>query len=174
MFFLKKLRQDIQLEPRFFGPKLKERVKERVRNELLGSSLGKHGYVIEIIEIKDEDIIVGLIDNDSGAVNITAWYNAILLRPFPNEVLDAIVSNTNESGFFASVGPLSIFVSRHAMTDDIRFDEEKGDCWCTDDHEVEIREGTVVRLRIMGTTVEAGVISAIGTIKDNYLGQYDE
>ena len=63
---------------------------------MLGSSLGKHGYVIEIIEIKDEDIIVGLIDNDSGAVNITAWYNAILLRPFPNEILDSIVTNTNE------------------------------------------------------------------------------
>jgi DNA-directed RNA polymerase subunit E'/Rpb7 len=70
--------------------------RERVRTELLGSSLGKHGYVIEIIEIKDEDIIVGLIDNDSGAVNITAWYNAILLRPFPNEILDSIVTNTNE------------------------------------------------------------------------------
>lgn len=51
---------------------------------------------MQIIEIKDEDIIVGLIDNDTGAVNITAWYNAILLRPFPNEVLDAIVTNTNE------------------------------------------------------------------------------
>mmetsp|Transcript_17886 Transcript_17886/g.26396 ORF Transcript_17886/g.26396 Transcript_17886/m.26396 type:complete len:175 (-) Transcript_17886:183-707(-) len=174
MFFLKKLRRDIQLEPIHFGPNLKEHVKDRVRRELLGSSLGKHGYVIEIIEIADEDIIFGLLDNDSGAVNVTAWYSAILLRPFPNEVLDAVVVNATESGFFASVGPLVIFVSRHAMTEDIRYDYTRGDCWCSDDQEVEIREGSVVRLRIMGITVEAGAVGAVGTIKDNYLGHYEE
>ena len=66
---------------------------------------------------------------------------------------------------------------------------DRGDCWCSDDQEVEISEGSIVRLRIMGVTVDAGAIvsytnvcivlyvinlmmlqSAIGTIKDNYLG----
>ena len=32
-----------------------------------------------------------LIDNDTGAVNVTVFYSAILLRPFRNEVLDTIV-----------------------------------------------------------------------------------
>lgn len=109
--------------------------RERIRGELSGSSLGKHGYVVEvcicappasyaitclypllmyqIIEISDEDIVVGLVDNDSGCVSVSVLYTAILLRPFPLEVLDAIVTNAVESGFFANVGPLEIFVSRH-------------------------------------------------------------
>lgn len=87
---------------------------------------------------------MGLVDNDSGCVSVTAHYTAILLRPFPLEVMDAVVTNAVEvrfcsvesplahssspscfalciryfvfilqSGFFANVGPLEIFVSRH-------------------------------------------------------------
>jgi DNA-directed RNA polymerase subunit E'/Rpb7 len=38
---------------------------------------------------------------------------------------------------------------------------------------VEIREGSVVRLRIIGLIIDAGVISAIGTIKESFLGQLE-
>ena len=38
------------------------------------------------------------------------------------------------------------------------------------DGEIEIRENSIIRLRIMGLTFEANAISAIGTIKDDYLG----
>lgn len=69
----------------------------------------------------DEDITLGLIDNDSGAATVTVYYNAILLRPYPNEVLDAIVTTTTESGFFARVGPLQVFVSRHVSTPSVIF-----------------------------------------------------
>jgi DNA-directed RNA polymerase subunit E'/Rpb7 len=32
------------------------------------------------------------------------------------------------------------------------------------------KTGSTVRLRIMGVTIDAGSITAIGTIKDDYLG----
>ena len=98
-------------------------------------------------------------------------YTAILFRPFRNEVLDAIVTTaSDETGFFSKVGPLSVFVSRHAMPEGISFDAVSGDCWKSDDGEITIREGSIVRLRILGLTIEAGSISAVGTIKDDYLG----
>ncbi|CAM9659174.1 unnamed protein product [Ectocarpus fasciculatus] len=172
MFFIKKLRRDIQLNPKDMGSHLKEKVKNKVMDEIEGTCLGKYGYVVSILEIRDDDIQLGLIDNDTGAVNITVWYSAILLRPFPNEVVDAIVTTATETGFFSRVGPLQVFVSRHAMHEDITFNYAKGDCWCSEDQEVEITEGSIVRLRIMGVTVDAGAISAIGTIKDNFLGLY--
>ena len=34
----------------------------------------------------------------------------------------------------------------------------RGDCWVSEDEEVEIKEGSVVRLRLMGLTVEAGTM----------------
>jgi DNA-directed RNA polymerase II subunit RPB7 len=48
------------------------------------------------------------------------------------------------------------------------------DSWISDDKEVVISSGCGVRLRIKGRTVEQGNITAIGTIKDSYLGLKDE
>ena len=86
MYFVKKLRRDILLEPKYLGQKLKECVKKKLLDDLEGQCLGKHGYVISILDIADADIIPGLIDNDTGCVNVVVWYSAILLRPFRNEV----------------------------------------------------------------------------------------
>lgn len=34
----------------------------------------------------------------------------------------------------------------------------RGDCWCSEGGEDEISEGSIVRLRLMGVTVDAGAI----------------
>lgn len=174
MFFVKKLRRDILLEPQYLGSKLRDYVKQRIFSELEGQCLGKHGYVISVLDVKNDDIIPGVIDNDTGAVNVTVWYSVILLRPFRNEVMDTVVTMaSDENGFFTRVGPLQIFVSRHCMPEDVSFNHFAGDCWVSEDETVEIKEGSLVRLRIIGLIIDAGVISAIGTIKETYLGQLE-
>jgi len=102
MFFVKKLRREILLEPCYLGSKLKEKVKQRIVNELEGQCLGKHGYVISILDVDDAEIFPGLIDNDSGAVSVTVFYSAILLRyhDFPS-------FPSFPSYFFATIFPLS-------------------------------------------------------------------
>jgi len=172
MFFIKKLRRDVLLEPKYLGPHLRDHVKKKLTAELEGQCLGKHGYVISVLDIKNEDIAPGLIENDSGSVNISVYYSVILLRPFRNEVMDTVVTVASDAnGFFAAVGPLQIFVSRHCMPDDMSFNDLRGDCWISEDGNVEITEGSIVRLRIIGLVIDAGNISAIGSIKENYLGQ---
>mmetsp|Transcript_7037 Transcript_7037/g.11758 ORF Transcript_7037/g.11758 Transcript_7037/m.11758 type:complete len:176 (-) Transcript_7037:126-653(-) len=174
MFFVKQLRRDILMEPQYLGAKLKDHVKHRILQELEGQCLGKHGYVISVLNVKNEDIHPGLVDNDTGAVNVTVYYRVILLRPFRNQVLDTVVTvASEESGFFAKVGPLTIFVSRYNMPDDISFNQMTGDCWVSQDEKVEIRDGSLVRLRIIGLNFDAGSMSAIGTIKETYLGQLE-
>lgn len=174
MFYFKKLHREVLVEPRFLGARLKEDLKVRVRQELEGQCLGKHGYVIAVLDILSEDIVPGMVDNDTGAVNVMVGYKAILLRPFKNEVMDSVVSvNVDMNGFFAHVGPLQIFVSKHNMTQDMRFNHVTNDCWQSEDEKVEIREGSIVRLRIIGLVIDAGVISAVGTIREYNLGQLE-
>ena len=48
------------------------------------------------MEVNESDIKSGIIDNDSGAVNVVIWYTALLFRPFTNEVQDSIVTTTTE------------------------------------------------------------------------------
>ena len=99
MYFVKKLRRDILLEPRFLGSRLKESVRARIREELEGQCLGKNGYVITILSIEDSDIRPGLVDNDTGSVSVAVWYSALLLRPFRNEVVDTVVVTASEEVF---------------------------------------------------------------------------
>jgi DNA-directed RNA polymerase II subunit RPB7 len=125
--------------------------------------------------VPENEIKSGIIEYDSGNVVFTVKYTALLLRPFINEVLDAVVSQCNPLGFFCFVGPLRIFVSKHSMPEDMfnGYDNEK-DAWMSDDKEVVLSSGSGVRLRIKGRTIEAGNVTAIGTIKDNYLGLVDD
>lgn len=157
MFYVKKLKRDIQLQPMHLGPKMKKKVFEQLLEEVEGKCLGKHGYVIRVLTLENDAIQPGKIDNDNGSVNVTVFYSAIMLRPFKNEVVDTIVFNAaDDNGFFARIGPLEIYIHKYNMPEDMKFDNEKGDSWVSLDGEVEIREGSVVRLRIIGVSVDAG------------------
>jgi DNA-directed RNA polymerase II subunit RPB7 len=173
MFFLKKLRHDILLEPKLLGRDMKRHVENRVREELEGVCLGMKGYVISIIDLNQNEIKAGLIDNDTGMVNVTVWYEAIIFRPFEQEVVDArVVTANNETGIISEVGPMKIFVDRRNMPEDHHFDHVNGDCWVSDDGDVDISEGSVLRMRIIGLTIGADTMSGIGTInEDGVLGQ---
>ena len=175
MFYVKNLEHEVQLSPMHFGPKLKGTIMTLLKEQVQGLALANYGYVVHVVEVPEDKIRSGIIEYDSGDVVFTVQYTALLLRPFINEVLDAVVSQCNPLGFFAFVGPLRIFVSKHSMPEDMfnGFDGEK-DAWVSDDKEVVISSGCGVRLKIKGRTVEEGNISAIGTIKDNYLGLIDD
>ena len=224
MFYVKKLEHEIVLEPIHFGPKLKQTIIRLLKDEVEGISLATYGYVVNVIEVPEDEIRSvssfvlgtffnlqlfcgacavcadtstslacrydpnfrrtsflprpipkGIIEYGTGNVVFYVSYTALLLRPFLNEVLDATVSQCNPLGFFAFVGPLRIFVSKHSMPEDMfnGFDGER-DAWVSEDKEVVITSGCGVRLKIKGRTVEQGNITAIGTIKDNYLGLIDD
>lgn len=171
MFFIKHLVRDILMEPRSLGPNLFQEVRAKLASEIEGQCLGRHGYVIAVQDIQDEDIQSGQIENDSSFVHFTVRYTVILLRPFRNEVLDALVSNAfDEKGFFAHVGPLQIFVSRHNIPGNIKFSAVT-QTWVSDDRITDITQGSVVRLRIIGLQFERNSIKAVGTINESFLGQ---
>jgi len=175
MFYVKTLEHEITLEPVHFGHKLRPTIVRLLKEEVEGLALANFGYVVNVIAVPEDQIRSGIIEYDSGNVIFTVKYTALLLRPFINEVLDAVVSQCNPLGFFAFCGPLRIFVSKHSMPEDMfnGFDNTK-DAWISDDREVVIGSGSGVRLKIKGRTVEQGNITAIGTIKDNYLGLVDD
>lgn len=175
MFYVKSLQHEIVAQPHLFGPKLKSTIVRLLKEEVEGLALAEYGYVVNVIEVPEHEIKSGIIEYDTGDVVFSVKYTALLLRPFINEVLDAVVSQCNTLGFFAFVGPLRVFVSKHSMPEDMLngWNPDK-DSWISDDKEVVISSGCGVRLRIKGRTVEQGNITAIGTIKDSYLGLMDE
>ena len=166
------MRKDILLEPMYLGPDMRKHCEQQVTEEVEGKCMGKYGYVIRAIGI--DEIAPGFIDNDNGSVSINILYSCIMLRPFKNEVLDTTIFNAaDDSGFFACVGPLEIYVHKYNMPEDMHFNHNTGDSWVSEDGTIDIKDGSVVRLRIIGVSIDAGQMNAIGTIKDPYLGQLE-
>jgi len=61
-------------------------------------------------------------------------------------------------GFFAEAGPLQLFVSNHLIPEDFEFDTTNDPCYVTADGDQKIVSGCEVRLRIVGTRVDANEI----------------
>jgi DNA-directed RNA polymerase II subunit RPB7 len=101
-------------------------------------------------------------------------FKAIVFRPFKGEVFDAIVTQVNKLGFFAEVGPLSVFVSKHLIPADMQFDPNSTPAayvsQVSDQQPQRITKGSEVRLKVMACRVDAAEIFAVGTIKEEYLG----
>ena len=108
---------------------------------------------------------------------------------------EAILSLPPQMGFFASVGPLSIFTSTHLLPLEFRFQPDSNPPeFASPDGQVgpalvnmlrahshalpvlshqNIVKGKKVRLRIVGTRVDASEIFAIGSCKEDYVGPFD-
>jgi len=94
-----------------------------------------------------------------------------VFRPFKGEVLEAVVTQVTKAGLFTEIGPLSCFISRHSIPPDMEFDPNSNPpCYKTQDEEVVIQQDDEIRLKIVGTRVDANDIFAIGTLMDDYLG----
>eukprot|EP00753_Platysulcus_tardus_P018587 PLAT6939.1.p2 GENE.PLAT6939.1~~PLAT6939.1.p2 ORF type:complete len:178 (+),score=64.95 PLAT6939.1:3-536(+) len=171
MFFVKSLERELLLHPTHFGPALKDTLRLKLIEDIEGKSLGKHGFVIGIMEVRDEDIGMGFIQDATGLALFNVKFKAVLCRPFKNEVMDAVVTAVNEHGFFCEVGPLQVFVHRYRMPEDMLkgYDMEQG-AWMSDDKEVEIKKGSGVRVRVEGIVIDAAEIHMTATIKGDFLG----
>ncbi|EFC37642.1 predicted protein [Naegleria gruberi] len=120
MFFLVDLDKNIRLHPKFFGPDLTRTLRARLQNDVEGQCTGRDGYIVSVTEITK--IGQGKIGESSGYATFPINYKAIVFKPFKGEVCDAVVYKVTPVGFFASVGPLNVFVSSHAVPDDMKYD----------------------------------------------------
>ncbi|CRL01943.1 CLUMA_CG015045, isoform A [Clunio marinus] len=169
MFYHIALEHEILLHPRYFGPQLLDTVRQKLYTEVEGTCTGKYGFVIAVTSIND--IGAGVIQAGQGFVVYPVKYKAIVFRPFKGEVLDAVVKQVNKVGMFAEIGPLSCFISHHSIPADMQFCPNSNPaCYKSKDEDILIAAEDKIRLKIVGTRVDATGIFAIGTLMDDYLG----
>ncbi|SGY72981.1 BQ5605_C005g03245 [Microbotryum silenes-dioicae] len=158
MFFLKELVQVVTLHPSYFTPALKDYLHTRLRDTVEGSCSGKLGYIISVLSIDD----IGRGKVIEGGAEFRISYKAIVYRPFRGEVVDGVVASVNKVGSF-SVQSL--------IPSDFAFDPNANPpCLTSAEENLTIEKGAHIRLKIVGTRVDATEIFAIGTIKEDYLG----
>lgn len=149
MFYVKDFTHIIHLNACYLGPNIQSLLKDYLYKTIEGSCTSS-GYIISVLDI--EDVSEGKISLD-GLTKFNIKYKALVLRPFKDEIIEATVVEMNKMGLFASVGPLTIFISNHQMPADTHILKE-----------------SIVRLKIIGTKIDSFKIYAVGTLNDEYLG----
>jgi len=168
MFFLKELQHTINLHPSNFGSKLREQLEKRLYAEVEGSCSGRFGYIISVVDVVN--VGKGKVYPGQGVAQYNISYRAIVFKPYKGEVVDAVITTVNKMGFFAEVGPLTIFVSTHLIPDSFQFDPNGNPpCYIDTTLDQKLGKGSQVRIRIVGTRIDATQIFAIGSIREDYL-----
>lgn len=110
--------------------------------------------------------------NFVGMATFPVKYNAIVFRPFKNEVFEGIVKQVNKVGIFVTVGPLDCFVSRNSMPSQIEFcDKSNPPSYKSKEEDGDIiTEDSKIRLKIVGLRTDINGMFAIGSLMDDYLG----
>ncbi|CDO69674.1 hypothetical protein BN946_scf184851.g62 [Trametes cinnabarina] len=166
----KELSHTILLHPSYFGPRMLNFLESKLYSDVEGTCSGEFGYIIAVVSILD--IGKGMVLPGSGQAEFVTRYRAIVFKPFKGQVVDGVVNNVTKMGFLADVGPLTVFVSRQLIHPDMKFDPSSNPPSFASEDQI-IEKNTRVRLKIVGTRVDATEIFAIGTIKEDHLGVID-
>jgi len=151
------------------GRSLETMVKARLVESVEGSVSGKE-YVIAVLEVKESWKGAGLVDDFTGDIKYVVAFEALVLRPVLYEVVDAVVHYVTQMGFYCTVGPLQIFVSRNFLGESIDYHMDKMSFISRDDATMEIKKGYGVRVRIIGIRYEAQKITCVGSIGAEFTG----
>lgn len=139
---------------------LRKNIKDLLRQKLLklveGSCSRRYGYIVAVTHIDLDQAAQGRICEGTGDVTFSMKYNAIVFKPFRNEVLDAQVTDgVTKEGFFAKAGPLEMFISYKNMPPDMKFDDNAVPPLFVGDGGVKIQKDTCVRVKILNTRIDA-------------------
>lgn len=144
-------------------------LREKLLSDVEGTCTGQFGYIVCVLDSMNIDVGKGRIIPSTGMAEFEVKYRAVVWKPFKGEVVDAVVTTVNKMGFFADVGPLSVFVSTHLIPSDMKFNSSANPpAYVSPDENIE--KGSRVRLKIVGTRTDVNEIYAIGSIKEDYLG----
>lgn len=151
MFYVKHFVHRLSLQPQYLGQNIQSLVQEYLLKKIEGTCTSS-GYIISVLAI--DRIGEGKILL-SGQISFEIEYQAIVLKPVNGEIIDAPIVSSTKMGYFASVGPLSIFISNYQIP-----------------HSTleELENNKIVRLKIIGTKIDSTKVYAIGTLNDDFLG----
>jgi len=132
------------------------------------------GYVWQLERTRRIECVPGFLPVENQHSTLTSRDLFVLSFELTWYLETIDISSTIQVGFFAELGPLRIFVSTHLLPPHYKFqpDSNPPELVAQDQVAVNVVKGTKVRLRIVGARMEVTEIFAIGTMKEDYLGEF--
>eukprot|EP00168_Porphyra_purpurea_P005789 TRINITY_DN16914_c0_g1_i1.p2 TRINITY_DN16914_c0_g1~~TRINITY_DN16914_c0_g1_i1.p2 ORF type:complete len:174 (-),score=46.59 TRINITY_DN16914_c0_g1_i1:100-621(-) len=168
MFFYTRIDRDLYLHPRHFGREIKQQIVQKLHEEVEGTCHGRYGFIIAVTEIDTENMGMGMVQEGTGFVVYPVTFSAVVMKPFPNEIIDAVVTSTTVNGLLCSAGPLDIFCSHWNIPEEYEFNRQNNTYTSSDG--LVIANDSDVRIKVLTVRYQAHKIACVATLKGNYLG----
>ena len=111
------MKRTVRLHPKSFGRKMSQVLEKTLEMEVRGVSLGKAGYCVCVLQVRPGEG-GGKIQEGTGFAIFQLYFEAVMFRPFKNEIMDVKVMNCVTS-VFGYAGPIKA-VFRHQMPQDMQ------------------------------------------------------
>ena len=108
MFLLKTRYRIVTLRPMDFTRDIRDKIRHNIIGSVEGSLVTPHGYIICVSEILK---IMPLQVNEEGHALFKVKYNALIFKPYKNEVIDVVVDDVRDDGINTNAGFFSVFLS---------------------------------------------------------------
>lgn len=92
MFFIMELQHTMKLHPSYFGPNIRQFLRQKLIADVEGTCDGQYGYIICVLDDNDLRIPPGKILTGQGSAEFHVHYRAIVWKPFKVGVLRTIAS----------------------------------------------------------------------------------
>lgn len=168
MFSTITLKDTIKLRSNQIGPNIKERIIHSLKKNYEKKVLGKiNGYIIEIVDVNEDTIKDGVINDINGDTNYKLEYTAVMFKPIKEDILDITIDHCNDLGIWghstilSDVSIIECICTKNLIPKGFTYDEEF-EKWVSETKIIE--EGTEVKLKVLNTQIDATKMLIIGNI----------
>lgn len=167
MFFVLTFEQPVIMPPSCLYKDLQALIKAKLIEKVLGSVSEKYGYVVCVIKV--DEPTSGKILDTSGDVLFNVRYRAVVMKPFPGEVVDGVIEAVEKFGVHVSVGPIKVFISNMNFPSDFEYSESQN-CYISKSQNDKLCIDTEIRFRILNVQFTSNQFQPTGTMNEDYLG----
>ncbi|MCX6816041.1 MAG: DNA-directed RNA polymerase [Candidatus Aenigmarchaeota archaeon] len=171
MFKILTVKDEIRVPPTKFDLELSEAVKASLQEQIEGKinpDIGVFLAVTEVLTVGEGNIIP-----EDGAIYYPVEYKMLAYMPEINEMVLGEVVDITEFGAFTRVGPLDALIHVSQIMDDKIAYDAKNAVFTGKKTGYKLKEGDIVRARIVGVSLGKGRSKISLTMRQPLLGAVD-
>lgn len=171
MYKLITIEDKVRVPPVKFNMSVKKAVKESLQEAVEGDIEPNLGVIVLVKDVMD--VGEGEIKPEDGAIHYPVKYKAYVFLPELHEVLLGEVVDITEFGAFVRIGPIDALVHVSQIMDDKVDYDPKNINFAGRKTKNKLREGDVVRVRIVGVSLGKTKNKISLTMRQPFLGSLE-
>lgn len=168
MFKILSIKDTVRVPPSKFDLELHESVRKSLQEQVEGNIDQNAGIFLVVMEVKS--VGEGRIIPEDGAIYYPAEYKALVYTPESNEIVLGEVVDVTEFGAFTRIGPMDALVHVSQIMDDKVSYDQKNSIFTGKKTANRLKEGDIVRARIVGVSLGKGRTKISLTMRQPWLG----